>query len=418
MKFVPKGPINNIQALVQIMAWRRPGDKPLSEPMMVSLTTHICVTRPQWVKRVRLAFSHLQYQTHAEFSLLTSLYLLKYSYLARTYNDICQSKEWPSSHVDISSHTENYIVIVQTCFVCIQVYAHIVMRSKMSHRKHFIGIQVQNNWPANEDFMKQHNDFFNSVVLPSCQQRINSCLLIHMLWSAAIRLFWLRHLVWQFYLLPISHSCVSYETFVPFNMSINQLIRSSTNSDGWLYIIQNMITSSNGIIFSVTGPSSGEFTSHRWIPLTKVSDAVLDVFYDMRLNKLLRNNRDAGDSRRHRAHNDMTSLKRYASIYLFIKTSGYEIYIGFYLWKMWKLCLHLIYCEQLSTLSHHLIEWDFDWTAFVVRMQLHTPVKYNTISTEVTTLQCPYQQILTEIYLCVRYDVDFCWQSAWCGGSK
>ena len=48
-KFVPKGPINTISALVQIMAWRRPGDKPLSEPMIVSLPTHICVTRPQWV---------------------------------------------------------------------------------------------------------------------------------------------------------------------------------------------------------------------------------------------------------------------------------------------------------------------------------------------------------------------------------
>ena len=32
------------------MAWRRSGDKPLSEPMMVSSPTHICVTRPQWVK--------------------------------------------------------------------------------------------------------------------------------------------------------------------------------------------------------------------------------------------------------------------------------------------------------------------------------------------------------------------------------
>ena len=47
MKFVPKGPIDNIPALVQIMAWRRPGNKPLSEPMMFSLLTHICVTRPQ-----------------------------------------------------------------------------------------------------------------------------------------------------------------------------------------------------------------------------------------------------------------------------------------------------------------------------------------------------------------------------------
>ena len=32
------------------MAWRRPGDKPLSEPMLVFVPTHICVTRPQWVK--------------------------------------------------------------------------------------------------------------------------------------------------------------------------------------------------------------------------------------------------------------------------------------------------------------------------------------------------------------------------------
>ena len=49
LKFVPKGPINNIPALVQIMAWRRIGDKPLSEPMIINLLTHICVTRPQWV---------------------------------------------------------------------------------------------------------------------------------------------------------------------------------------------------------------------------------------------------------------------------------------------------------------------------------------------------------------------------------
>ena len=30
LKFVPKGPINNILALIQIMAWHRPGDQPLS----------------------------------------------------------------------------------------------------------------------------------------------------------------------------------------------------------------------------------------------------------------------------------------------------------------------------------------------------------------------------------------------------
>ena len=55
LTFVPKGPINNIPALVQIMAWRGPGDKPLSEPMMIILLMHICVTRPRWVNKVQMA---------------------------------------------------------------------------------------------------------------------------------------------------------------------------------------------------------------------------------------------------------------------------------------------------------------------------------------------------------------------------
>ena len=38
------------------MAWRRPGDKPLSGPIMVRLPTHICVTRPQRVKSLCLLF--------------------------------------------------------------------------------------------------------------------------------------------------------------------------------------------------------------------------------------------------------------------------------------------------------------------------------------------------------------------------
>ena len=41
LKFVPKGSISNNPSLFQIMAWRRPGDKPLSEPMMVSSLTHL-----------------------------------------------------------------------------------------------------------------------------------------------------------------------------------------------------------------------------------------------------------------------------------------------------------------------------------------------------------------------------------------
>ena len=48
-KFVPKGPIDNIPALVQITTWCRPGDKTLSGAMMVILLTHKSVTRPQRV---------------------------------------------------------------------------------------------------------------------------------------------------------------------------------------------------------------------------------------------------------------------------------------------------------------------------------------------------------------------------------
>ena len=55
----PRVQLTNIPALLQIMAWRRPGDKPLSEAMMVSLLTHICVARPQWVNtKHRTLFKH------------------------------------------------------------------------------------------------------------------------------------------------------------------------------------------------------------------------------------------------------------------------------------------------------------------------------------------------------------------------
>ena len=63
-----KGLFNNIPALVQIMAWRRPGDKPLSEAMMVSLLTHICVTLPQWVNNIAwwcqaITWSHVDWSS-------------------------------------------------------------------------------------------------------------------------------------------------------------------------------------------------------------------------------------------------------------------------------------------------------------------------------------------------------------------
>ena len=49
----------------------------------------------------------------------------------------------------------------------------------------------------------------------------------------------------------------------------------------------NMMTSSNGNIFRVTGSLCGEFTGHRWISPTKPVTRRFDVFFDLRPNKRL-----------------------------------------------------------------------------------------------------------------------------------
>ena len=85
LKFVPKCSIKNIPSLVQIMAWRRPGDKPLSEPMMVSSLTHIWVTRPQWVN------------------------VTYYSYTSYAHSQLhCNTHVYIKSQICGNGHTDNY----------------------------------------------------------------------------------------------------------------------------------------------------------------------------------------------------------------------------------------------------------------------------------------------------------------------
>ena len=52
LKFLPKDPINNIPLLVHLMVLYQPGDQPLSEPMMLNLPMHMCVTQPQWINGI------------------------------------------------------------------------------------------------------------------------------------------------------------------------------------------------------------------------------------------------------------------------------------------------------------------------------------------------------------------------------
>ena len=71
-----------------------------------------------------------------------------------------------------------------------------------------------------------------------------------------------------------------------------------------------MITSSNRNTFHVTGPLCGDFTGHRWISLTKVSDAELWCFLWSApwINSYV-SNHEAGDLRRNLPHYDVIVMR-------------------------------------------------------------------------------------------------------------
>ena len=73
---VPKGPINNIPTLVQIMAWRQPGDKPLSEPMMASLLTHIGLYASLGLNELTLIPAWISNYIHVSWDEITCLFLI------------------------------------------------------------------------------------------------------------------------------------------------------------------------------------------------------------------------------------------------------------------------------------------------------------------------------------------------------
>ena len=83
------------------------------------------------------------------------------------------------------------------------------------------------------------------------------------------------------------------------------------------------MTSLSGNIFRVTGPLCGEFTGHRWIPLTKASDVGLWCFLWSApwINDWV-NNREAGDLRHHRAHYDVIVMTMLFIQWRIISTVG------------------------------------------------------------------------------------------------
>ena len=71
---------------------------------------------------------------------------------------------------------------------------------------------------------------------------------------------------------------------IPFTKSLGGKSHFHVMTSTWFTVLNRrnrtlcMMTSSNGNIFRVTGPVSGEFTGDQWIPLTKASDEELWCF--------------------------------------------------------------------------------------------------------------------------------------------
>ena len=142
--FVPKCPIDNIPSLVQIMAWRRPGNKPLSEPMFVRLPTHICVTRPQWVNCMYV----LQFNQSSFFNQCTSS--------IGSFRHIVRSRIWVCNYIHIKLlDQQKYTKCIYAC-ISFDIYK---CTSEISQKS------VLNSNIPNEDWASVINTIVN-VALP------------------------------------------------------------------------------------------------------------------------------------------------------------------------------------------------------------------------------------------------------------
>ena len=103
-----QSPIDNKPALVWVMAWRLPGDKPLPEPLLAQSLKHICGTRGRWV--------HHKYHSCPDCTLLLSKTRLKFCFLPSSYIMItcqrCQSLIWERS---ITSSPKQHKMWLQPC---------------------------------------------------------------------------------------------------------------------------------------------------------------------------------------------------------------------------------------------------------------------------------------------------------------
>ena len=125
-----------------------------------------------------------------------------------------------------------------------------------------------------------------------------------------------------------------------------------TKTDHRVIISCYMMTSSNGNIFRVTSPLRGEFTGHRWIPLTKASNQKLLSFLWSAPEQTVEQAIDAVDLRRHYAYYDIILMIR-CQIALKLCTEHDTIAVVF--WQMSKTIRQLTQMDWTNEISRDLI---------------------------------------------------------------
>ena len=122
LKFVPRYPVNNIPALIQIMAWHPPGDKLVSEPMMVSLLMNIYMRQSASMSWPKL--THL--------SLVPAAYMSQWIDQSHRYGRHQAACREPAGSYDKTTrtaicfeHNETQYLLIRTPYTRIVVFWHI-----------------------------------------------------------------------------------------------------------------------------------------------------------------------------------------------------------------------------------------------------------------------------------------------------
>ena len=146
-----------------------------------------------------------------------------------------------------------------------------------------------------------------------------------------------------------TENVIFYQCLPVFTYSYAHIRGEYHSSKVLMYIFK--MKSSNWNIFRVTGPFSGKFTSHRWIPLTEASDANLLSFLFSLINKHL-----IKQSRCCWFEMPSHSLWRHCNVKDKLNTKFLNSHQSFLTWPCGKTMGFVLWVELVELLGHIFLD--------------------------------------------------------------